>query len=135
MATASPIPEIRDRSYGILALRYLPSLIPSPSTSTPVPNLPPPTSKTTQLLLIFQRTIILSDPPFWTIPKGHAEPYDTDLQATAIRELREETGLVATSSSILSFPLSKTLQSSKSPEAVVNDSEITINPPSNIRSL
>lgn len=30
---------------------------------------------------------------FWSLPKGHAEPGDADDAATAIREIREETGI------------------------------------------
>lgn len=84
----NPNPSIGDRSYGIIALRFLPSLPPTATSNIK------PTPKTTQLLLIKQKTCLpVTNPPFWTFPKGHAEPSDVSLQHTAIRELREETGL------------------------------------------
>ncbi|TVY48939.1 Bis(5'-nucleosyl)-tetraphosphatase [asymmetrical] [Lachnellula occidentalis] len=75
-STATPI--IGDRSYGIIPLRL---------TSTARPS-----TTNTQILLIHQKTIVPSNPYFWTFPKGHAEEGDASLQHTAIREMFEETG-------------------------------------------
>ncbi|CAD6446236.1 abe63b89-7c5d-48b1-9d9d-6402a9e889ef-CDS [Sclerotinia trifoliorum] len=82
----SNFPPITDRSYGMITMRYLPGL----PLSTPPP---PPTPANTQLLLIQQKTIWESVPPFWCFPKGHAEPGDASTIHTAIRELEEETSL------------------------------------------
>ncbi|KAG9238897.1 hypothetical protein BJ875DRAFT_286339 [Amylocarpus encephaloides] len=90
-------PTIGDRSYGIIAIRYNPTL----TLSSPPP---PPTSQTTQTLLIHQKTINHTlFPPFWTFPKGHAEPIDPSLLATAMREFEEETGLRLSRAAILTF--------------------------------
>ena len=86
--------RIKDRSYGIIHLRYVPG-IPSANTK-PIPT-------NTQVLLIFQKTARKSLPWFWCFPKGHAEYGDASLQHTAIRELEEETGLKVELSDLLEF--------------------------------
>ncbi|KAH6679656.1 NUDIX hydrolase domain-like protein [Halenospora varia] len=83
-----PIPAIQDRSYGIIALRFL-SSIASISTEPSIK----PTAQNTQVLIIKQRTIHPSLPSYWTFPKGHPEYHDKSLKHTAMRELLEETGL------------------------------------------
>ncbi|RDW75268.1 hypothetical protein BP6252_06410 [Coleophoma cylindrospora] len=85
MASHSPL---GDRSYGVVAIRYNPSI----SMTT---KLTWPTRTTSQVLLIHQKTSTgpPAYPPFWCFPKGHAEASDASLEETAIRELREETGL------------------------------------------
>ncbi|ESZ92438.1 hypothetical protein SBOR_7197 [Sclerotinia borealis F-4128] len=90
------LPPITDRSYGIIALRYLPNL---PLSIPP----PPPTTANTELLLIRQKTIWESVPPFWCFPKGHAETGDASTVHTAIRELEEETSLKVKLEDILRF--------------------------------
>ncbi|KAA8565701.1 hypothetical protein EYC84_009545 [Monilinia fructicola] len=82
------LPPITDRSYGMITMRYLPSL----QLSTPPP---PPTPANTEVLLIQQKTVWKSVPPFWCFPKGHAESGDASTLHTAIRELEEETSLKA----------------------------------------
>lgn len=89
-------PPITDRSYGMIAMRYLPNL----PLSTPPP---PPTTANTELLLIHQKTIWESVPPFWCFPKGHAETGDASTLHTAIRELEEETSLKVNLEDILRF--------------------------------
>ncbi|KUJ12442.1 uncharacterized protein LY89DRAFT_722062 [Mollisia scopiformis] len=91
MSSPPANPPITDRSYGIIPLRLIPSTSPSSSS----PTSPTPTTTNTHLLLIRQRTLASSD-TFWCFPKGHPEPLDADHQATAIRELFEETGLKIT---------------------------------------
>ena len=39
--------------------------------------------------------LILQTNSFWSLPKGHMEPFETE-EETALRELKEETGLTAT---------------------------------------
>ncbi|EPE25500.1 Nudix [Glarea lozoyensis ATCC 20868] len=85
-----------DRCYGILALRYDPSL-----PLTPKPKL---SSKNTKLLLIHQNR--KHAPTYWTIPKGHPKPeVDLDTLDTAIRELWEETKITISVSDIVTFPI------------------------------
>ncbi len=88
-----PIPPIGDRSYGAIALRYQSSLHLSSSSA--------PTTKNTELLLIHQKTVSSKFQYFWCFPKGHAEHGDASALHTAIRELREETGLVVTLDDVL----------------------------------
>ncbi|KAG4032802.1 hypothetical protein MFRU_006g02660 [Monilinia fructicola] len=90
------LPPITDRSYGMITMRYLPSL----QLSTPPP---PPTPANTEVLLIQQKTVWKSVPPFWCFPKGHAESGDASTLHTAIRELEEETSLKAKLEDVLRF--------------------------------
>lgn len=89
-------PPITDRSYGIIAIRYQPGLL----LSTPLPL---PTTANTEILLIKQKTIWESVPPFWCFPKGHPEDGDASLLDTAIRELEEETSLKVNLDNVLKF--------------------------------
>jgi 8-oxo-dGTP pyrophosphatase MutT (NUDIX family) len=107
-------PEITDRSYGIIALRYISSnSLPTTTTTT---TAPPPNSKTTEILLILQKTLSTEHHPsgsFWTLPKGHPEPSDQlNILSTAIRELFEETSLIITPSDILLWPQTQTQKGS-----------------------
>ncbi|KAK6602201.1 hypothetical protein ACHAPC_004722 [Botrytis cinerea] len=90
------IPPITDRSFGIYTIRYLPSL------TLPTPP-PVPSTENTEVLLIHQKTIWESVPPFWCFPKGHAETGDASTLHTAIRELEEETSLKVRPEDVLRF--------------------------------
>jgi bis(5'-nucleosidyl)-tetraphosphatase len=84
--TRTTAPSIGDRSYGIIPLRFLPSIS---DHETAIP-----TTKNTQVLLIHQKTVrekTMSS--FWCFPKGHAEKWDLSIKHTAVRELEEETNL------------------------------------------
>jgi len=87
-------PPITDRSYGMIAMRYLPSL----ALSTPPPF---PTPANTEILLIQQKSPHV--PPFWCFPKGHPEADDKSTLHTAIRELKEETSLKVKIEDVLKF--------------------------------
>lgn len=78
--------EINERSYGIIPLR----LKEGEETSAT------PTTTNTEVLLIFQKTLRPNMECYWTFAKGHAEPDDATIHDCAMRELREETGLVVT---------------------------------------
>lgn len=84
-----------ERSYGIIPIRRTP-----PHSNGSPPQL---STSNTQVLLISQKPLLNAHPPFWSFPKGHPEPHDTSPIDTAIRELREETGLHVSETSIL-FP-------------------------------
>jgi 8-oxo-dGTP pyrophosphatase MutT (NUDIX family) len=47
------------------------------------------------VLVNFDSVLLLQYPQgHWDLPKGHVESSDSDKQATARRELKEETGIV-----------------------------------------
>jgi bis(5'-nucleosidyl)-tetraphosphatase len=77
----SPI-EPSEHSYGIVPIRLLPSFPPG----TPL------TTATTQVFMIHQRSRRAIG-FYWGFPKGHPEPHDATPMDTALRELKEETGL------------------------------------------
>jgi 8-oxo-dGTP pyrophosphatase MutT (NUDIX family) len=52
-------------------------------------------------MLIQQRPLMRSHPPFWSFPKGHPERGDSSKIHTAIREVEEETGIVVKEEGIL----------------------------------
>jgi bis(5'-nucleosidyl)-tetraphosphatase len=79
----------KERSYGIVPIRRIQSAQEELSTNN------------TEVLLIRQKPLRDAYPPFWSLPKGHAEPDDASPVDTAARELREETGLVVGESGIL----------------------------------
>jgi bis(5'-nucleosidyl)-tetraphosphatase len=79
----------KERSYGIVPIRRIQSAQEELSTNN------------TEVLLIRQKPLRDAYPPFWSFPKGHAEPDDASPVDTAARELREETGLVVGESGIL----------------------------------
>jgi len=81
----SPQDPITDRSYGIIALRFIPELESKEK--------PKPTTKNTQLFLIHQKTRLGPGTEFWCLPKGHPEAEDADEIETAIREFGEEVGV------------------------------------------
>ncbi|KAF4637216.1 hypothetical protein G7Y89_g866 [Cudoniella acicularis] len=113
---------IQDRSYGIIALRLVPSSSPSPSPSPSASSeQAKPTTQNTQVLLIKQRTIYSSLPSYWTFPKGHPEYHDSSVKHTAIRELHEETNLTISLDDILTFR-------AQPEEAAVSFSEVYENP-------
>jgi bis(5'-nucleosidyl)-tetraphosphatase len=89
------LPSTTDRSYGIIAIRLDPSLSLASSTAL--------TTRTTQVLLILQRTISPLFLSFWCFPKGHAEFCDASTLHSAIREIHEETSLTVTTSDIITF--------------------------------
>ncbi|KAI9736573.1 MAG: hypothetical protein M1818_006084 [Claussenomyces sp. TS43310] len=78
-----------EHSFGIIPIRYTHDL------QRGVAGDPGPRTANTEVLLILQKTAPqLRLPPFWTFPKGHAEPADAEPLQTAMRELKEETGLL-----------------------------------------
>jgi bis(5'-nucleosidyl)-tetraphosphatase len=81
----------KEHSFGIIPIRLtLPNSLQTK-----------PTASNTQVLLIHQRSRIPEYPVFWTFPKGHTEPEDASPLATAIRELKEETGLILKEENVL----------------------------------
>jgi len=106
---SAPTPIITDRSYGIIALRYLPIICLSPDVTSPSPLPIPlkPTTSNTQILLIHQKTLRPSSEWTWCLPKGHAEPDDTSVVHTAIRELQEETSIIIGKEHVLNFGTSE----------------------------
>jgi len=86
---------VSERSYGIIPIRII-SADPSPE------GLPRKVSTAnTQILLIKQKPVMRSHPPFWSFPKGHPEHGDSSEIYTAIREVGEETGVVVKEEGIL----------------------------------
>jgi hypothetical protein len=86
---------VSDRAYGIIPIR----LIPSTSYSTEFAGTI--STANTQVLLIKQKSGDRSQLSYWTFPKGHAESNDLSNIHTAIREVKEETGLTIPESGIL----------------------------------
>lgn len=86
---------VSERSYGIIPIRIVEIAL--------SPEVTPRTLSTanTQVLLIQQRPLSRSHPPFWSFPKGHPERGDTSRIHTAIREVEEETGVVVKEDGIL----------------------------------
>ncbi len=60
----------------------------------------------------------------WSFPKGHMEPGETEVQ-TALRELREETGLTAELDSGVSVTVSYTLPNAVKKEVTLFPAEVT----------
>lgn len=86
---------ISERSYGIIPIRIA-------STAPSHGNFPGKLSTAnTQVLLIKQKTVLKSHPPFWSFPKGHPEHGDISEIHTAVREAEEEMGLVVKEEGIL----------------------------------
>lgn len=78
LSEPSPDATITERCYGLILLRHAPNEA--------------VTTMNTSILLIHQKR---PPPllPYWGFPKGHPETGDASPWATALRELREETGL------------------------------------------
>ncbi|KAH8684761.1 NUDIX hydrolase domain-like protein, partial [Tricladium varicosporioides] len=112
-----PALAIHDRSYGIIPLRFLPSV-----ASIPTESSIKPTTQNTQVLIIKQRTIHPSFSSYWTFPKGHPEYHDASLKHTAMRELLEETGIT------ISLDAFVTSTSKDGEEKAVSFSEVYENP-------
>ncbi len=90
---AEILPPITDYSFGVIALRLSPSL----PTGTKL------SKSTADVLLIHQKTSSPKLPSFWCFPKGHPEFGDNNVLHTAIRELKEETGVEVSMEDILHF--------------------------------
>jgi 8-oxo-dGTP pyrophosphatase MutT (NUDIX family) len=87
---------VQDRAYGLIPIRVIPSTSP---VREPVSTI---STANTQVLLIKGRPGPHSRKlPYWGFPKGHAESYDLSNLHTAIREVKEETGLVIPETRIL----------------------------------
>jgi len=86
---------VSERSYGIIPIRIIQTAL------SPKPTLRKISTANTQVLLIQQRPVMRSHPPFWSFPKGHPEHGDSSEIHTAIREVEEETGIVVKEEGIL----------------------------------
>src|ERR1700722_1871338 len=93
--TRADVPDfepISENSYGIITIRLIPR---SANTTAKL------STTNTQVLLIQQKTLFSSHPPFWSFPQRHVEPGDKSHIHTAIREVKEETGLFVKEEGIL----------------------------------
>jgi len=86
---------VSERSYGIIPIRIIQTAL------SPKPTLRKISTANTQVLLIQQRPVMRSHPPFWSFPKGHPEHGDSSEIHTAIREVEEETGIAVKEEGIL----------------------------------
>lgn len=86
---------VSERSYGIIPIRVIPAALSPEGTTRKM------STANTQVLLIQQRPVMRSHPPFWSFPKGHPERGDSSEIYTAVREVEEETGLVVKEDGIL----------------------------------
>jgi bis(5'-nucleosidyl)-tetraphosphatase len=86
---------VSERSYGIIPIRIIQTALSPEATSRQI------STANTQVLLVQQRPVMQSHPPFWSFPKGHPERGDTSEVHTAIREVGEETGIVVKEDGIL----------------------------------
>lgn len=87
---------VQDHAYGLIPIRVIPSTSPA---GEPISTI---STTNTQVLLIKGRPGSKSQRlPYWEFPKGHAESYDLSNLHTAIREVKEETGLIIPENKIL----------------------------------
>lgn len=94
-AEVSDCEPVSERSYGIIPIRMI------PANTSPEDRPRKLSTANTQVLLIQQKPLIPSHSPFWSFPKGHPEHQDSSEISTAIREVKEETGLVVKEEDIL----------------------------------
>jgi 8-oxo-dGTP pyrophosphatase MutT (NUDIX family) len=86
---------VSERSYGIIPIRVIQAAVDPEGKPLKL------STANTEVLLIQQRPLSRSHPPFWSFPKGHAERGDASNLHTAIREVEEETGIVVKEDGIL----------------------------------
>jgi 8-oxo-dGTP pyrophosphatase MutT (NUDIX family) len=88
-----------EHCYGIVPIR----LINPPSANAPDGQLSSAalSTRTTQVLLIHQKSLTAAKPLIWCFPKGHPESGDASPLHTALREVAEETGLPVKEEGIL----------------------------------